>query len=914
MHVETRTEGDPYPYHKASARWWVESKPIQLLFQENQYWEQSGLPVPQTVMDDFRIYRRPLAPTEIANLAKLHDPRQELVKLPPADMDLHANGVLGKVKTALIPLISQYEQVAGASLKVTKVGEKEAFGKATASFGEQRQGSVLVETRPMEFATYEVLAELLDANGQALASVKDSFTRKPPPWWGCQAGVSDKPMPEWDPVRIEGNRISVSVRDIQLAPSGLPEKVVSAGEDVLARPISLAISAAGKEIPLKSDREAVEVVKRTEERVDFRGGMSGPELAVNTDAYAEFDGMMWFAVTLTPLGQPVSVDSAVLTIPYRLESAELMHWWSGERDFRDHQPPQAVYIGSLPEGEGAVFRSNDKERVRQLENLRGSFIPYLMLTGMKRGMAWFAESDRGWTQSMEVPAVSVVRDGKTVSLVLNVISSKVTVDCPRSFSFGLHPIPVRRLDPDWRRFPGGISSCMPDTFSGNNLKGRKGPTAFNIYPEDDWDAVRRRIDGEGLTKGAAGLKALYEAQIERFRKAGHEPLPIELNVPGLYWDLQWSGRHPEHTREWAEAWGLGYGDLQFYTPEFIDYTAWAWNDWLKRTDKFIQGAYMDDCWGVPQSQLGGPVAYQLPDGHVQPGFQFRGYRERLKRMRQISWDNGVVPHLTAHTTHTFLIPYHSFFDTILDGEDRYSDPPDQTDFLDHWRLDRMRFNHNEKWGLVTIWLGWAGNSLRPEKWPAWSFRQTRAYIAHLAQHEIAWGFDEKVIQDFGLRERDTVFIPYWDRGGTAKSSDPNVKVTVWKRPGKCLVLLFNTGNERSEVEVEFDLKRLGLADAKVEARDADPTLLSYFKEDSTTQETPDVPDGKKLEETAALDEDEAPEEELEQTPDKLPLEERRAKDPDGKFEWTGGVLKCPVRRHDYRLFLFRSASEQAKQD
>ena len=33
-------------------------------------------------------------------------------------------------------------------------------------------------------------------------------------------------------------------------------------------------------------------------------------------------------------------------------------------------------------------------------------------------------------------------------------------------------------------------------------------------------------------------------------------------------------------------------------------------------------------------------------------------------------------------------------------------------------------------------------------------------------------------------------------------------------------------------------------------------------------------------------------------------DEIRAKDPDAQFEWKNGVLTCPVRRHDYRLFLF----------
>jgi len=34
------------------------------------------------------------------------------------------------------------------------------------------------------------------------------------------------------------------------------------------------------------------------------------------------------------------------------------------------------------------------------------------------------------------------------------------------------------------------------------------------------------------------------------------------------------------------------------------------------------------------------------------------------------------------------------------------------------------------------------------------------------------------------------------------------------------------------------------------------------------------------------------------------MTERQAQDPDGAYAWQGGVLTCPVRRHDYRLFEF----------
>ena len=884
--LELRTAGDPYPYKNSQARWWTESKPVTLRFQENLYWEQTKLAMPRTVIDDFRIYRRPLAPSEIANLAALPDPRVEPKALPAADMAMTYNGVAGRVTARLTPLLPDFAKVASAAVSVTKRG-------ATAPVGQQAEAAkgtngiaVTVQCPPLEFADYEVKAELKDAGGAVLGTLRQAVTRVAPPWWGCKAGVTDKVMPDWTPMTADGAVIRMWGRAIHLAPSGLPAKVISQGEDVLAGPVTLEITAGGKPLALKPAGEAVTVTAATAVRVDARGGLTGEALAVAVASYAEFDGMMWFTVTLTPMaGQTPTIDRLTLTVPYAAANAELIHWWSGNQDFRN---PKAVWIGALPPGPGEVFQSTDKERVALLAEQRGSFIPYVMLTGMTRGMAWFGENDRGWTQSVETPAVAVVRDGNTVKLVLNVISSSVKLEAPRTFEFGLHPIPVKPLDPLWRQFP-TYSNVFPDTFCGNNLKGRRGASSFNTCIEDDWAAVKRRIDGDGLTKGAAGLKGLYQGQLERLKKEGiTDPPPQTLTVPGLYWDMQWTGNMPAHSREWAEVWFPNY---QSYTPEFVDFASWCWDEWIAKTDKFVRGAYVDDCWGAPQTVKEGLRTYQLPDGQVQPGYQFRAWRERFKRMRQISWDHGVQPHLTAHTTHTFFVPYHSFFDLILDGEDFYSEPSSQADFIDHWRPDYLRFMHNAKWGLVTTWLGWCGNSLKTDKWPTWSFRQQRAYEAMLNLHEI--------IHSLVPRALDTVALPYWNDGGLARHEHPGLLVGGWRYRNTCRVLLVNTGKARIEATVRLDVKVMGLAAPKV--KDIDTTLLTYFDDDVTQLKAPDKPkDGVELENKELGDD--LPD--LEEKPRDLPLAERRARDPDGKFKWESGVLKCPVRPHDYRLFEF----------
>jgi hypothetical protein len=893
VRLEMRTGEDKL---KTDPKWWRKADPTSIRFDWMRYVGQAPV---HTLIDEFRVYRRPLSPGEIANLPALHDPRRELARLPEVDLSFDYNGVLGTVEGEMVPLVEEYEKAQEALLEVRRAAAERMLGSATGAVGDDGRAEVTVQTPPMDFATYEVTGTVLDGDGRSLGSARGTFTREKPPWWNFQGGLSDKVMPDWTPVRAEASTVKIWGREIHFGATGLPGRIVSAGQDVLAEAVTLVAGRGGESLSLSPIRRPARVESESEVRATVGGVMRGDGMRVNTRCRVEFDGMMWLEMTLRPDGEkPVRLDSLRLRIPYRPENAEMFHWWSGARNFRN---PKIVHIGATPRQEGTVFRSNS-EKVEHPEGLRGSFIPYVMITGEERGMAWFAQNDRGWTKSRELPALQIQRTDEAVTLVANIIREEVVIEGERTFAFGLHPIPVKPLEKRHRMNPGW--GVIPDTFSGNNLKGRKGPTAFDMYPEDNWEAVWRRINGEGLTKGAAGLKGRYRQRKRQFEEIhGREPTARETPVPALYWDLQWTGNKPAHTREWEEAWGLGHGDYQHYDQAFVDFAAWCWDEWLTHTDGFIRGIYLDDCWGAPQRLPRGPAAYRTEDGHPQPGYQFLGYRARLKRTRQISYEHEIVPHLCAHTTHSFLIPYHSFFDVILDGEDHYSSPPSQKDFIDKWPLPRLRFMNPRKWGLITTWLGWHGNSLDTDKWPAWTYRQNRAYVGALALHDIKWSFDLE--SDFRLRAPGTEFVPYWEDRGLAEEGSEDLKVSAWKRPGRCLVLLVNAGEERLEAEVKLDPAMMGFADAPpadLTARDVDGNLLRYFDEDVTRVKAPEAGE-------TMVGEEEGPGGDLgdlglEERPEDLPVEERRAQDPDGKFSWEAGLLRCPVRRHDYRLFEF----------
>mgnify|MGYP006278308317 CR=1 FL=1 len=857
----------------------------------------------RTLIDDVRLYRRPLTQSEVGNLVGIYDRRRELSGLPPLETDFSYNGVEGRVAASVTPLIPGYERVRTISLALRRENKEPAVGRTTAEAEHLGRTDLRLRTEPFGFGRYRLRIAALDSAGDAVAEVERSFSREKPPWWENELGISSRVMPGWDPVEAEGNAVRVSRRLITFGPDGLPRQVVSAGAPILADAPRISATVGGTEQEWQFDGEEPAIKTEGETRATVRGRAGSDELTLTTEAVVEFDGMMWFRLKIGPRrDEPVEVDQFTIELPYREEAAELIHWWSGARGFRD---PKTVHIGAVPPDEGTVFRSNDGRRVRHPEQLVGNVIPYLMLTGDRRGMAWFAENDRGWTRTERMPAVGVRREAGRVVLQLNIISETIDLDGSRAIEFGLHPIPFRQRLPHWRRTDDW--GVIPDTFADSNLKGEKGSTPFYLYPNVSWEEVMKRYEG-------SIMQGRYRDELRNFR-AHHDrpPRPMEIRVPGLYQDLQWIGGFPEHSREWAGQWTANYS---VHTPEFIDFCAWAWQEWITRTGGTVRGIYMDDCWGAPKSNPVSPATYQLPDGHTQVGYEWRGYRRRLKRLRQVSYDAGITPQFCAHSTHTLFAPYHAFFDVVLDGEDHYQEPPNQKDFIDYWPLPRMRFMNGAKWGLLISWLGWHGNSSDAEEYPAYQYRHQRAYAGMLALHDIAWPFAASLRGTFRLRHETTDFVPYWDEGGVVAgvsvgsaageaSGKPaeKVRVSAWRREDRCLVLALNVGDERAEAAIELRPERMGFGNikpAELTVSDVDATLLRYFDEDVTRVEKP-VAD-----EITTEEEDDVPGLDLEEKPEDLPVEERRARDPDGEYEWENGILRCPIRRHDYRLFLFRA--------
>jgi hypothetical protein len=872
----------------------------------------------RTLVDDFRLFNRALAPVEIRNLAGLYDRREEMTALQSANIVASCNGLFGRLSATIYPFENESRPIESVILSLQKQGTTSPLSQTTKALDGETFVSMAITNLPsLAFGDYVIRADLCDAKGTVLGCSTQIYHFIQPPWLDNTLGVTNAVMPDWIPVIAQGRTVSVIGRDASLSAGGLPEKVVSAGKDVLAAPIRLDASLAGAPLPFVPEPDGPRFSTNGETEVHWKARSHAGPLSLDVNARMEFDGMMWFTMTLKSEAQKQdaggaslpALDSLQVRIPYDADSAIMTHWWSGNEWFRN---TRSVWIGAVSTNEGLILSSLDRKRVGLYPGQVGSFMPYVMLTGDKRGMAWFAENDKGWTQSTNVPAVSVERHGNVVTLVLNVISEGVDLHEPRTFAFGLHPIPVKPLRKGWRRVNGwGVT--IPG-FNNTALMGQKNHLEKRDYPVDgDLDAILKQC-------GRCG--AIRPKDQTNVSQKGRAIPPWEESPRGIYLNLRGITPYKPLAADWyplwrGTAWG-GYDTLR-YLPTLIQYRVWTWNEYIRRD--LIGGAYFDDCWPNPQRIVPGTCAYLLPDGKMQPGYSFLGEREFFKRIRQVCVDQDVFPHLCAHTTHTLYIPYHSFFDVLLDGEDHYRAPPSRVDFMDCWSLPRLRFHNAAKWGITTSWLSWHGllKTSAPPEMPDWGYRQARAFTATMLLHDLIWNKHQRFVDttlDYktmdGLKlmiDSDTEFVPYWEPNGLA-SWEPaqSVKVSAWKRQGLCAVVVVNHGTNNVDARMQLSPKAMGFDSVEPETlaiRDVDPSLLRTFEAyvpppSGTTNilEMPlididDTPDMESLLAQADADVEAA-----------KPEEQRRAENPDAAFEWKDGILTCRVRRHDYRFFAF----------
>jgi hypothetical protein len=564
----------------------------------------------------------------------------------------------------------------------------------------------------LEDGVYSLTAGVTDKDGRIETGGSFTFERKRFSWAGNNLGLTREVYPPFTLSQGKASEVSVALRTYKMNAFGLWDSVVVSGRELLAAPMKFQYRANGAEGKWESTAIGYDAANQCP--AWFQCGAHAPALWVGTRSVIDPDGCMKVVVKLVPGPAPGPIDRLTVDIPLRASEAKLLH--------ETTDTLRQNFAGALPPGEGVVWDSRQGHRSKSWLN---AFTAYIWLGNPNRGLAWFAENDRGWItrKDMTLPLQEIFRQGDRVTLRIHLINQPTTITEPREIVFGLQASPTKPMPPGWRaRLPHLPTGLAVVPFGGLNCS-YQGPY------HDDWQIVDKILEARGGGK-------VDTAWFQQYAKE-HNPPPAHGTWPWLDSVLHFAGRakdvgpnkpltvyHEEMAActvrdEWkifADEWTTAPYDFHRgprtepdesvfrsgkdtnpsagvnFCRSYQDFGCWFANEWLKRGVSL----YWDNTY--PRSSLNPrtSAAYVTETGDIQPAVLLWSQREyqkrvwgllqewRAKRPEPLEWVN--------HMTNTLVLPIHTWATANLDHE-LGSDKPFSPEWLQAETIGRQVGNY-----------------------------------------------------------------------------------------------------------------------------------------------------------------------------------------------------------------------------
>jgi hypothetical protein len=531
--------------------------------------------------------------------------------------------------------------------------------------------------------------------------------------------------------------------------------------------------------------------------------LAGGGVTADLDAWMEFDGLLYCAITLKPAtGAEATLEDLDVDFPMAPSVAVQLLANGGGSDFRSSWVAKPV-----PAANGSVWNSLEKPypafgRAFEVNN----FMPNIWLGNDDVGLYFGAENDQGWTVDGPKPAQEILRQEGAVIVRLNVIREPTRIEAAgRRFHFVLLPTPAKPEPSDWRKqMLGGVNFGSCDTFGGFDMKTDPADPnpgdAFRLEPRS-WDHA---------AKQAPQCRAKWGRCI-------------------LYADMSWPGFGPSF-RDWNHDLHAGTGRLAIF-PEMEDYMVWAVNEFLKRG--LIDGVYWDDVSvGYTYSLASTAYEYAGSANGRRVGFTALAQRRVNMRLWRLFEAAGREPCIWAHMTVCYEVPLFSFCRYLSNCEFVTGvDFPGKRDAMDMWSPDTLRLlGGSSKWGT-----GYHNLSTLPRALPdsavakQWSYPQQRTETGlYLTSDQ--WGPPDglgQVLVREKVLEGPVRAYPWWKSTEVVTVHAPAgsaVRAGAYVAGGRVVVIVANWDREERDVGIELNPGAIPGAGAGVAWRDLDPGL------------------------------------------------------------------------------------------
>ena len=754
---------------------------------------------PGLEISEWTLYNRPLSFDEIKELSQ---------------GEVSVTGALGwyqEIESLALGVTCDASRLSGGELALTvrRAGAEDVAFRAKVPLdrGVRLTGArplvVLHETVPTgKLPEGDYIATVSAVGAEEDALLEKAFRVKRYAWLGNDIGKEDRLVTGFTPVSSRGRTLSCVLRDYRLGPDGLPEQIVSDGEAILARPVSLMVEKDGKAMRLEGGEVPFEVRKLSETALEYAA--VGKYKTVR--ARFEQDGLLKFDLVLP---RAPNAERVWLEIPVKAEYATLFHA-CGEQ-------LRANPAGRVPRKSGVVFKSRDIPQTH-LSN----FIPYCWVGTDTRGVSFAADWDRHWVHGTAHDAVEVVRetDG-VVTIVLNLLNAPYDAKLPRTITLGIMASPVKPQPKGWRGWSDGFgytgtrnARCLysPPYWGGYCSWTQRYPAWGETdyfrklrEAEDTGKADRAYFDAfcervvasRGKRDGETNwLWKRTPAEARQYVTHAHLGARVAESLHGkpqpvLYYytcDADDTGMLAENAT-YGDSWGWGCG---VSAASYADYAIWYLD---KSLEAGMQGVYDDNTFVKPNWNWATGEAWIDEKGEVHPSCGIWAGREYRRRQAVALMDRGLFPWVTMHHTNANILPKLSFGMSTMGMEWKYG----KTDFQTRYTPDYIRtVCQGKQLGVFpTVIDGITGLD---GKVAAERARVTRTMLAATLVHEIRptcqHASDGQLVAatcqrivDWGVDADDCEAFLHWDGANPVACSDKDVLVTAYRRGGRILAVV-----------------------------------------------------------------------------------------------------------------------------
>ena len=608
----------------------------------------------------------------------------------------------------------------------------------------------------------------------------------------CAPVIDHSVPPPWKPVSYRNGEFASLMSKTVFGGQLFPGQLFSEKTPLLEKPMRFVCNGT-----VVTGKAAVKVVETHPDRQTLESVVQGKGFDLKSRCRYEFDGMMWFDVTLMPRGT-FAARNAKIEIPLRSEVSTLYNCFA--RDYFHFQGYRA----------GALTKTIKCDHYN-LDNGRHAAV---WVGNEERGLYYFTQDQAGRRLKNRKETVRLDPGKNGALLTVNLIDYPSNLQKPVTWSFGLQVTPARpfirkrtifRLGSYYR--PGiGLVPWFPWEIIHNVPDAR--------FKKDNYMADRRARSNQGKVPVCHYF-------------AGFSTSPENLSYPMHAYD--WSITPPPvgteasvDSREWRYV---------YVCPNSASYR----NTYLRNFEKCIRELkmdclYFDNHLSYYCTNEKHGCGWRDEHGKLYPSSNVLGNRELAKGCYRISrklFPNGLI---VRHLTQTPEAPVIAFADGAVDGESFIMNVGKDESYYNIFKPDFFRASFmGVQFGIPDSYIPQFERSYGlhyPEKLKlakAGKLKDQRIHIRHFmgyffvhdADMYACYGVDPrpfwKRMDQLGIGA-ETPFYGYWNKLNPVKKVSPKnerVMVSSYACKDGFLTVLMNDTDSPVTVKLLPDGKRLG---------------------------------------------------------------------------------------------------------